>query len=270
VEEARKDTVKERESHSHKAPGARARWGKWLLGAGAALAISCGNQTLDNYYPIPPADQTTDGGGAAGDGGAAGMDGSVTDGGHENDGGTGGDGGTAGMDGSVSDGGSTADGGTGGDGGTAGMDGGVSDGGSTTDGGSTADGGSGDGGMAGMDGGDGGMTTDGGSGGDGGMSDGGGPLCAGVHEDSVDHATFPKNSPVNVGGYAITYTGPTGISVKVEIDCAADSAVVMPEGGFSVGFPHIADVPSDGMRITFTPHSKNAFQTIMSVNVENN
>jgi hypothetical protein len=225
----------------------------------------------------PTTDAGTGGdGGSGGDGGMAGMDGSVSDGGSTADGGSGGDGGSAGMDGGVSDGGSTTDAGSGGDGGSAGMDGG-----STTDAGS-----GGDGGMAGMDGGisDGGSTTDAGSGGDGGaggmdggisdggVSDGGagdaGPVCSGSpYAESVDHGNFPLGAWVGVGGYQIRYDEPVLGGVHLDIVCGGGGSVVTDEA-FALNIQKTVLVPTDSMRIRITPVSKNAFHTIMNVDVE--
>ncbi|MEW6723072.1 MAG: hypothetical protein AB1324_07450 [Candidatus Micrarchaeota archaeon] len=78
----------------------RSKFSKWkavVAGGALALAVSCGDQTIDNYVPIPPVASTD--GGATTDGGHAGdsgMDGGVTDGGQDVDGGASGDGGSDG------------------------------------------------------------------------------------------------------------------------------------------------------------------------------
>jgi hypothetical protein len=180
------------------------------------------------------------------------------------DGGTGGnsDGGTGGV----------TDGGAGGV--TDGGAGGVTDGGAggVTDGGTAGtDAGSGgmDGGAGGMDAGTGGMDAgtggmDGGAGGDAGS----GPLCSGVHDQSVTAMSFPKNSPQTVGGYSFEYTTTGASSATFDILCGSDSTVIALGQVFPLSVTTTINVPTDGERIVFTLTGKNSLSATADVTVE--
>jgi hypothetical protein len=228
------------EKEGKETPGSVTRWSKWKTLAGALIVATtvgtgqagCGNNDPGNTNINIPSDGgcATDGGceaGAGGDGGTGGVVDSGTGG--TTDSGTGGmnDGGAAGMDG-----------------GAAGMDGGATDGGAGGDGGAVSDGGA-----AGMDGG----------------SDSGPVAC--VSASTGQFVGTIGTAPRTVGGYVLSYEGPSGSDAVFSITCGGEA--VQTDYHCPVGITSEINVPVDGKKISITPWSAAATTTSCQVKVEN-
>lgn len=179
--------------------------------------------------------ETTPAGGSAGMGGMAGS------------------GGLGGKAGSGGQGGTTTQGGNGGEAGHAGAGGEAGFGGFGGE--------AGTGGTAGS-GGAGGSAGNGGAGGS-------GTVCPGVFDEVVSGSPFYVGIPKPVGGYEITNTGQSGNGILVDIECAANHAVVDQAVYCNEGGPETpVTVTVDGKRIRLTDLGDSQTLANMNVTVE--
>lgn len=170
---------------------------------------------------------------------------------------TGGSAGTGGV------GGSTSSGGMGGFAGSAG-NGGVGN--QAGKGGESGH--AGNGGEAGF-GGVGGEAGAGGIGGFGGAG-GSGTVCPGVFNETVTTSLFSLGVAKPVGGYDITFTGENGSGINVDIECAANQAVVAQGIYCNEGGPEVqVNVSVDSKRVKLYDINNNASAASMNVTVEN-
>lgn len=186
-------------------------------------------------------EETTPAGGNAGTGGSAGA------GGFAGMGGKAGSGGQGGLGGTTSQGGNGGEAGHAGEGGAAGF--------------------GGFGGQGGL-GGSAGSGGIGGSAGNGG-SGGSGTVCPGVFDEVVSGSPFYVNTPKPVGGYEIINTGQSGNGILVDIECAANHAVIDQAVYCNEGGPESqVTVSVDGKRIKLTDLNDGANVANMNVTVE--
>lgn len=191
-------------------------------------------------------DETTPTGGSAGTGGNAGS------------GGSGGMGAFGGSAGHAGNGGTTNTGGNGGAAGQAG-EGGV--GGVAGAGGEAGFGGFG---------GSGGTGAAGGNGGNGGAGGSPGTVCPGVTNASVTTSVFSLNVAKPVGGYEITYTGQSASGVLMDVECAANHAVIAQDVYCNGGGPESqVNVTVDGKKIRLYNINSNPSAASMNIDVEN-
>jgi hypothetical protein len=186
-------------------------------------------------------DETTPTGGSAGTGGIAGS------------GGSGGMGAFGGSAGHAGNGGAGAQAGNGGEAGYAG------------EGGEAGFGGTG--GEAGF----GGTGGSGGVGGNGGTAGAGGSgtVCPGVFNASVTTSVFSLNVAKPVGGYDIIYTGQSASGVNMDVECAANHAVIAQGIYCNGGGPESqVNVTVDGKKIRLYNINSNPSAASMNVNVE--
>lgn len=203
--------------------------------------IASGCSLIVDGLEVP--NETSPTGGNAGMGGVAGTGGVAGKGGS---GGYAGSGGLAGMGGEAGQGGSAGEAGFGGTGGEAGF--------------------GGTGGTAGT----GGTGGFGGSGGSAGAGGSGGVVCPGVFNETVLGANFYVNTPKPVGGYDIINLGLNGNGINVDIECAANQAVIAQGIYCNEGGPEcFVDVAVDGKKIRMTDILDGASLAKMDVIVQN-
>lgn len=96
-----------------------------------------------------------------------------------------------------------------------------------------------------------------------------GPLCTGVSNTSIIDGEFFMSTPLNVGGYDITYTTYTASGVLLDIGCGAGGASVASGFALNYGAPDtILNVPADGKKLRMTLSSRTATRATISVHVE--
>jgi len=96
-----------------------------------------------------------------------------------------------------------------------------------------------------------------------------GPLCTGVTNVSVSDVAFQLGTPINIGGYSITYDSLTTTGVLIDIDCGSSGASVASGYALNYGSPDTTlEVPADGKKIVMTLTSRTPWRATISVSVE--
>ncbi len=195
-----------------------------------SIAAVAGCSLLVRGLEVP--NETTPAGGSAGVGGVGGN------GGHAGMGGFAGSAGNGGVGNQAGNGGEAAHAGEGGVGGEAGF-GGV-----------------------------GGEAGTGGTGGNGGAG-GSGTVCPGVFNETVSGEAFYVSTPKPVGGYDIINMGQNGNGITVDIECAANHAII-DQGVYcnEAGPEAQVNITVDGKKIRLTNLSDGATVANMNVAVE--